>query len=191
MYKTSYYNFIIPVPEYKVYLLYNSLNNFLYEVDQVTGKIFNEIENQEISSSVLNKLKAEDKEVLIKERFIVGREVDETAILHKLILKNQEKFQKKDLFSLTILPTNSCNMRCPYCFEGSAKPKYGKMPEIIQEAIASFVEKEVNDDPVKFKRIGVSWFGGEPLLALDEIQTLSMKLIKIAKKYNIEYKSNI
>lgn len=91
--------------------------------------------------------------------------------------------QKNDVINdrsllLTIMPTEDCNFRCKYCYEDHKK---GKMSETIQKAIIKFISKNIKD----YTQLYVSWFGGEPLEALDVINNLSyhfMKICDIAKK---------
>lgn len=52
------------------------------------------------------------------------------------------------------------------------------MSEAIQEAIVKFVESEAPH----LETFTVTWYGGEPLLALDIIENLSIKFVDICKK---------
>ena len=76
-----------------------------------------------------------------------------------------------DLF-LTIMPTTNCNFRCAYCYE-EYEPKI--MSEITQQNLINFVVKKLN----RCRNLFVNWFGGEPLLAIDTIKSLSSEFIKI------------
>jgi uncharacterized protein len=73
-----------------------------------------------------------------------------------------------------------CNFACPYCFE---KKKKGIMNEITMERIVKFVK---SFDMIK--RVNLTWFGGEPLLAPNVIALLSQQIGKV-NKYT--YYSNI
>ena len=57
------------------------------------------------------------------------------------------------------------------------------MSEATQEAIVKFVESEAPH----LESFTVTWYGGEPLLALDIIESLSLKFIDICKKNDIAY----
>jgi uncharacterized protein len=85
---------------------------------------------------------------------------------------------------LVILPTEECNFRCSYCYESF---KEGKMDEDIQDRIVRYVENNVQN----YNSLYVGWFGGEPLEALDVIESLSIRLIKICKDKKIGYCAGI
>lgn len=61
------------------------------------------------------------------------------------------------------------------------------MSEAIQEAIVKFVESEAPH----LETFTVTWYGGEPLLALDIIENLSIKFVDIYKKNAIAYDATI
>ena len=62
---------------------------------------------------------------------------------------------------LTICPTLACNFDCSYCFE---KKRSGKMTAEVQNQVVSFAETMLM--AFRPESLGITWFGGEPLLAL-------------------------
>ncbi|POZ63076.1 radical SAM protein [Chromobacterium alticapitis] len=67
---------------------------------------------------------------------------------------------------LIILPTENCNFRCTYCYEDF---QIGKMsPEIV-----SGIKKLIEHRLPKLKVFKLNWFGGEPLLAKDQVLDVS------------------
>lgn len=87
---------------------------------------------------------------------------------------------------LTVCPTMGCNFDCPYCFE---KHRSGKMSDAVQESLFALTERMLTYAGAK--RLSVTWFGGEPLLAPEIIESLSEKLISLAQKYGAEYSADI
>lgn len=73
--------------------------------------------------------------------------------------------------NFNIFFTNSCNLKCRYCYEGEKKEKI--ISQDILDQILDFIDA-VSDDDV----ITVTTHGGEPLLAFKEIQYF----VKNAKK---------
>lgn len=69
---------------------------------------------------------------------------------------------------ITICPTLACNFECPYCFEDRGR---GKMAPEIQDDIVRLAERML--DASKAKKLAITWFGGEPLMATDVIEALS------------------
>jgi uncharacterized protein len=75
---------------------------------------------------------------------------------------------------LTVAPTLACNFACDYCFQGLDKPNE-MMKEEVQDAILEFVEEESR----YFRTLNMTWYGGEPLLAMKVIRSLSKKIFDI------------
>ncbi len=81
---------------------------------------------------------------------------------------------------LVVAPTLACNMACQYCYEANKK---GKMsPETI-EALIAFVESK----SAALKHVDICWYGGEPLLAMDVIEDISLTMIDMGKAKDFQY----
>lgn len=117
---------------------------------------------------------------LIYKGIFVDENLDESQLVEYENLKN--KFN--NTLSLIILPTEQCNFRCTYCYEDYMK---GKMSKEVVKDVSSYVERNIN----KYSSLSTSWFGGEPLCALDIIQNLSDKFIQSSKKFGKPYISTI
>lgn len=93
---------------------------------------------------------------------------------------------------LTIAPTLNCNLRCPYCYEPRDKfeESIKIMPEKVQESLILFTIDQIKKHE-KIKAIGVTWYGGEPLLASDVVLSLSKRLMGVADEYGLKYTSSI
>lgn len=87
---------------------------------------------------------------------------------------------------LTICPTMNCNFDCPYCFE-THRP--GKMSPEVQDDVVNLARRMMVAGGGK--RLHVTWFGGEPLLAPDVIESLSERLIALAEEFHAEYFAGI
>ncbi|MBR3315282.1 MAG: radical SAM protein [Atopobiaceae bacterium] len=85
---------------------------------------------------------------------------------------------------ITICPTMACNFECPYCFSHHGR---GKMSEQVQGEIVMLAKRML--DASRAGKLVVTWFGGEPLLACDVIESLSAQLIELTEKRSCEYRS--
>ena len=85
---------------------------------------------------------------------------------------------------LTIMPTEDCNFRCVYCYERFSK---GAM----SSSNISFLKKFILTNVRKYTGISVSWFGGEPLEAINEMENITEILLMACKKRNIPYDAGI
>ncbi|UCE23413.1 MAG: SPASM domain-containing protein [Candidatus Zixiibacteriota bacterium] len=86
--------------------------------------------------------------------------------------------------SLVIAPTMACNMACEYCYESN---KTGRMSKELIDAMADYVEVRAQG----LTSLDITWYGGEPLLAMDMIEELSGRFISLSEKYHYEYGASI
>ncbi len=87
--------------------------------------------------------------------------------------------------TLSLVPTYACNYRCPYCYELGHNKIKGKMDERLMQAICDFVESRHAEDG--FTRLFVQWYGGDPSLALDVVESLSERLIAWCDAQGVAY----
>ena len=87
---------------------------------------------------------------------------------------------------LTICPTMGCNFDCPYCFEDHFA---GKMSQGVQDDVVALAGRML--DAARTKDIHVTWFGGEPLLAPDVIESLSARLAALTEERGGNYTAGI
>ena len=104
----------------------------------------------------------------------------------KELLKEIYRDSSAKTVTLTICPTMGCNFDCPYCFE---KHIPGLMSEKVRDDIVSLAEKMMTDSGAK--TLSVLWFGGEPLLGLNIIESLSKRLIETAASHNAQYTAEL
>ncbi|MBO7674481.1 MAG: radical SAM protein, partial [Atopobiaceae bacterium] len=83
-------------------------------------------------------------------------------------------------------PTMGCNFDCPYCFEDHFAKK---MTPDVQDDVVALAERML--DASGAKHLSVTWFGGEPLLAPDVIESLSERLMSLAEGRGGVYSANI
>lgn len=122
----------------------------------------------------------EIEQFLYKEGFLIDDDCDEFKKRELLF----SRLTSGNILRLIILPTEQCNFRCKYCYEDY---KRGAMSFETQEAIIKFVQKNIQ----YYSALRVSWFGGEPLVALDAIEYMSRELMSICKKAKRKYISDM
>jgi uncharacterized protein len=86
--------------------------------------------------------------------------------------------------NLIILPTEACNFRCTYCYETFENRK---MPRPVVTGIKSLIDRRGTD----LDELEISWFGGEPLLALDVITEISKHALHVAKTEGFTFRSGM
>lgn len=90
-----------------------------------------------------------------------------------------------DRLALSIAPTYACNCRCAYCYEQDKEVAAGVMGADVQAAVLAFARERYAVHP--FSRLSVQWYGGEPSLALDVVESLSDALISWCDETGIAY----
>jgi uncharacterized protein len=175
-YSQSRYNILVPL-RYRRVLAYNSLSSASAVWEREDVEVFDEIRKshrsdaQQIISS------------LLYGGFIVPLGLDELqAVNDQYVSQRFDPFQ----MTLTIAPTLACNFGCDYCFQGCDKPS-GIMDTSVQDAIVAFI---VGAAP-SIRRLGVAWYGGEPLLAPGVIESLSNRLITLCGERDLKYDAMI
>ena len=159
------------------YFLYNTLSNALTEIDGELCGYLKEIKGKQVK---LNKEMDDDiMKILLTNRFITENDEDEYLIYKSVIQSLRSELQT---LILTIAPTMDCCFDCHYCFERTKSPIY--MNEDVMHGIAKFVSSLEN-----IKLVKITWFGGEPLMAVPQMEKLYRKLKRRSK--GIPIRSNI
>lgn len=117
--------------------------------------------------------------ILIENGFLVDG-VNETALAEYYLNKKLNP----DFLNLFIVPTRFCNFDCVYCYE-EHKPLY--MNNETQNEILSFIKKRLP----KYSGLIITWFGGEPTVALKTVEYLSVEIKKICNNLKKPYYASI
>ena len=120
---------------------------------------------------------------LLEARILINNVEDE---VNKLKLELRDSYSNSDELHLTILPTENCNFKCIYCYENLNKTF---IDDEVIHSILKFISKEILKRNLKYLKI--TWFGGEPLLALKKIQEFTNLLKNIVDKRDVTYIGNM
>lgn len=189
-YKYSHYNLTVPMLETKETLLFSAFNGGLIVLDEDESRILERIKCGEMGDSEEEKALWES----LKEKgYLVDSEIDEPKrYAEKYKARTHGVFYaEKANVVLTFGPSNACNMACPYCFEFHKDNQI--MNDELIERVEPFLESIIKNSPniKNWEQFGVTWYGGEPLLAIKQIQKLTPILKRFAERHNIKYKSEI
>ena len=163
--KISEYNIYVPVSSQVI--CFNTLQETfallpisLYE-QLVEGKI-NDIKESNLS--------------LLKENgCIVDDDTNELDLLKKEY--DWAVSENNSVYSLTLLPSLDCNLRCWYCFERHIKGSH--MTSLVQENIVKYISEILGRETIQ--HLDVELFGGEPLLYFEEeLYPLLLKIKEMA-----------
>lgn len=149
-------------------------NNKQYVFNALTG------ENVQLSSTIIEDWDLQNDMSLREKGIVLSQETKEEELVEKIYTSY---IKQKELF-LIILPTEQCNLRCAYCYEKFSR---GKMTERTQSALITYIEQMLDG----YQELYISWFGGEPLLAMDVIERLSSTIMEFCRKKKINYRAGI
>lgn len=177
--KASNYNFFFPSKkEIGKLIAYNAMSNSLALIEEEKYKEY--VDFLENKSNIKDENLISD---LKKGSFIIDDNVDEKSILRFNMYNS--RFDKRS-FDLTIAPTSDCNFRCIYCYEKKAiKDQY--MTRETERSIINWLKNKTKT----IESFSVTWYGGEPLLAMDTIERLSKEFIDICTQNNLFFSSSI
>jgi len=119
----------------------------------------------------------------IKGGFLIPDRMDEIDIIK--IKEAKGRYSVTNSLGLTIAVTTACNFNCEYCFENGIKPEF--MSRDVEEKIIRFVDNFLQPNG----SLGITWYGGEPLLALDTICRLSDAFERIVSEKQLTYTAGI
>lgn len=173
-YKQSYYNFVVSSGENVC--LYNTKTGCV-------GVI------QEDERKVIEVLNSPDEYIGTKlfKDFLNGQFITEyeTNEIYDVAINFERANRESGSLNIIILPTESCNFSCPYCFvkENNIKMNkqmYKKIILYIDNKCAEYKKKSV--EPFE---VSIGWFGGEPTLCTEDIVWFMEELKKREEQIKI------
>ena len=126
-----------------------------------------------------------DIHTVLEELGLMVPSIAQEAAAMKDYMKGCDELNDK--LSLVVVLNLSCNLACPYCFEGAAKGPHF-MSEETENDLVNFIAGSIVD---KTKEISVTFYGGEPLLSIDAITRISGRLNNLASNKGIRYSFNL
>ena len=169
----SRYNLMAPVPDTKMTAIANLFKGNCAEYTPIEMYLLSVLEELDENHPIIERF---------AKRGIICK-FDERAALETM---GRAACAIRHAISLTICPTMGCNFDCPYCFEDHGR---GKMSAEVQDDVVALAGRMLEAGGVK--DLHVTWFGGEPLLAPDVIESLSTRLMELVEKQGGTYSAGI
>ena len=169
----SRYNLTVPLPDSKRVAITNLYKGTCAEYSSLELYLMSVLDQIDENHPIIERLSERGLIVNFDERealFTMGRAAAAAPMF----------------VSLTICPTMGCNFDCPYCFENHFA---GKMSPEVQDDVVALVDRMLEHSAAK--TLSITWFGGEPLLAADVIESLTERLLEVADKYGVDYSAGI
>jgi uncharacterized protein len=176
--KLSHFNVFIPTNNPGEYLLANMMSGAVVGIDQELKTALDHQNFDAIQDSLLDAL-ATIKAVLpdhIDEYRIYKVEYD--SIKHSVVSPNY-----------TLVTTYSCNLDCPYCYQGKGEIFHGTMSDNTRKKTIQFIKNDVKQWGAQ--KFSVALYGGEPLIDMKGVTTIMDPLHTWAQKSDISYSAFI
>lgn len=168
MIKKSFYNFTYEHSDGYL-LLYNTFTGAFIAVEPKTKQV---VKNILLSPNEIEK--STEKDILLQQGFLIDDSFNEIA----QIKSRFEYFKNNNnLISFTILPTENCNFKCPYCFIYDRRGLV--MQSCVYEGIFNRIKKVIKPG----LKLTLNWFGGEPTLEKKAILSFMGKVQTLFKEY--------
>lgn len=163
--------FSIKIKNVVNYLIYNSITNSFIKVNKELFRIIAIAKE----NGGINKLMFSQSifDYLEKAKIIVTP-IDDDAYVRQCEIDTIIENYASSHMSLSLAPTSSCNFACPYCYEKS-KPNKTMTDDIIDNLV-KFINGHKN-----IKTVGITWYGGEPLVAFETIKKIIKKIYSDCK----------
>jgi uncharacterized protein len=95
---------------------------------------------------------------------------------HRVLADEVSSWLRNDSLHLILLPTEHCNFRCTYCYEDFI---VGRMEAATIQGVKRLIDRRIDG----LEGLTVSWFGGEPLLALPIVEDISQHIVTLAASW--------
>lgn len=165
----SKYNYLYRSERTGRWILYNSVSGALIALSDGSYRELTSLkDNPELLECYSNANELIDSKIFVNK--------DSTAINTKK-LKVIEKRLSRDAFDLTIAPILACNFRCTYCFQDNLPKRL--MSETTEDNVIRFLKRMKREAAL----LRITWFGGEPLLALKRMKSFCEKSMRRNRHY--------
>lgn len=175
-YKLSRYAFSFPTKQ-NGSLLYSSFKGGVAFIGAPYDELFEALSYSKPESII----RIDDKLILDKLLslgIIVPDDFDELKAIRKKYLDAR----KNTPMTLTLTTTQDCNLGCYYCYESRTKDKLTdlEISEIVRRTRSKL-------ETGKHSSLHVDWYGGEPFLNFQFIESCSMQLQDLCEQLGINY----
>lgn len=114
--------------------------------------------------------------------FVLEDDTDEMA----QVRQKYEMLRKPWEYSLMVMPTYACNLRCWYCIQDHANVS---LPDEYFDRLKRHFDQVVKRDDIKAVKLW--WFGGEPVMKYNQMLDLNLYVKRICEENGKVFSANI
>lgn len=178
---SSRYNFHVPIGD-DVVLLYNANTGAVLRLNGVDALELGQAlcgGVVELTETILPQLLFGQ---LVANGFIVPSGTDELAIIRR----RYTQARGETPLVVTLTSTMDCNLGCYYCYEARSTDR---LETQHISAIESWITERLHSRADK--SLHIDWYGGEPMLNVDFIETASLALQRLCERERAPYSASI
>ncbi|WP_434631363.1 radical SAM protein [Chromobacterium sp. CV08] len=99
-----------------------------------------------------------------------------------MLERNRREVAATDTLNLTLQPTANCQLGCVYCGQHHVKQN-------LDEDIGALIVDHIADTLRRkgYRQLALNWYGGEPILALKQIEDISARLLPLCEQAGVRY----
>lgn len=150
-----------------IYTSIISIGEFTIIFEALSGKFVVlkniSIDNSADSISQLESLYKEVFDKLVQAEILVDEDTIEVETLQQRI---REIDNNEEIFFLNVNPTLDCNFHCWYCYENHVA--HSEMSDEVLQSVVKFANRTIRQNE-KLKQFHLGFFGGEPLLKINQV----------------------
>jgi uncharacterized protein len=106
--------------------------------------------------------------------------------LDTILEENKCEIQNQDELYQVVMPSRSCQLGCYYCGQEHNKTE---LSNSLNDKIIERITQKIEIGNYKTLKIG--WFGGEPLMALNQLRNLSGRLQELTNIFQMGYSASM
>jgi len=176
MFKLSKYLEIQPLPNNSAKSLYYSTRTG--EITLMSSDLLSYIRHKDWDKINMNELLE-----LTRSEILV---CDDENELETILSFDAHSEDYKEALGVTIQPTANCQLGCHYCGQVHSKNKMND--EVVKKTLERIKHTLISKN---YNKLNITWYGGEPLLALSLIESFYSDIFNFCIENQIEYNSDI
>jgi len=143
---------------------------------RVPEKTLRSIEDGSISDA--------DRETLVRYGILVP---DLAAEKDEMLNRFTEANRKSSRFTAIVVLNLDCNLACGYCFEEGVRGKRAMSAETADLLVAMIEREHI----AKGRKVSIDFYGGEPLLSVDLIRSISQRVSKSCEENRLPFEFSL
>lgn len=179
MFKLSFYHVVTPILEE----LGSPPSRIIYSSRTGRSLTITDLLYQKLCNAQFEDIASKTLSELIYNELLVP--VDEHEF-HEVLAQNHTAIKDEKNLDITIQPTANCQLGCHYCGQVHSQKK---MSDEYQQKTVDRIKHNLSQKA--YKSIAIEWYGGEPLLALPGILSMSEELISHCDTESIRYQAEM